>query len=66
MTFSRKKDSVGKRRETGTDVGGKAIIFAVHKHDVFPAKNKFSRSVKLQETRWAGERGERKTILPEL
>ena len=39
------------------DVGGKAIIFAVHKHDVFPAKTNFFRSVKLQETRWAGGRG---------
>jgi hypothetical protein len=41
------------------DVGGKAIIFAVYKHDVFPTKPSFFffRNVKLQETQWAGESG---------
>jgi hypothetical protein len=39
------------------DVGGKAIIFAIYKHDVFPTKTNFFRSVKLQETRWTVVKG---------
>jgi hypothetical protein len=41
------------------DVSGKAIIFAVYKQDVSQQKkkNKFFRTVKLQETRWARGRG---------
>jgi len=62
--FSGKKDKLENAEKLKWTSAEKLLFFAVYKHDVFPKNTSFFfRKVKLQETRWTGGKGERKTIL---